>query len=410
MSKTPRLSCVTFPVLPYDVGIEKAMEEIADIGFHHVMFCCGIYTGYRLVMPRNPVRPIYALEEGLQYHRPDEAHYGSIKPRYTSDFGDRDLLGEAVEHARSRGMTVGAWLPFFANGRIAKAHPEAALQNLYGARDRLFLCYNNPDMLEFVRGMTRDVVEGYGVDAVEVDKIPQTLLELNAFAGRLDPIVRIIGSFCFCEHCEAKAKEFGADLPAIRKHARKLVEDSLRIPPHVINRLADELQGDAEAPLLLLDEPMIHDLLRIRLETVRAFMEDLRRRVRKMRAGTRVYATFVPPFKIGHDASAPRSWLCGQSYKNVAGVVDGINAVIHWERDVVAYETRRAANAVAGRCALDVHVPAYGRFAPDETPRLAEAALENGADSVSFFCYDLMSEEMVEAVRAWIRAQKAGAK
>ena len=70
----------------------------------------------------------------------------------------------------------------------------------------------------------------------------------------------------------------------------------------------------------------------------------------------------------------------------------------------MAYDTRRAADAVAGRCGLDVHVPAYGRFSPERTPRLADAALANGADSVSFFCYDLMTDRMVEALKAWMQA------
>jgi len=406
MNKAPLFSCVSFPVLVHDLGPERAMDEMHAMGFDHLMFCCGIYAGYRLVMPRNPDRPIYALEEGRQYHRPNEAHYGRIKPEYTRDLGGRDLLREVMDAAASRGMTVGAWLPFFANGRIAKAYPDVAVQNPCGSADRLFLCYNNPDVLEFVWAMTQDVVVDYGVDVLEVDKIPQTLLELNAFAGRIDPIVRFVGSFCFCEHCTAKAKELGFDLPAIKKHARKLMENSLKIPPHVVNALADELQGDAEIPLLLLDEPLMYDLLRMRLATIRQFMEDLRARVRKLNERTRVSVAFVPPFKVGHDASAPRSWLCGQSYKNIAPAVDILNAVIHWDEDVVAYETRRAANAVAGACRLDGHVPAYGRFTPEQTPRLAETALANGADSVSFFCYDLMSEEMVKTVGDWVREQK----
>jgi hypothetical protein len=324
MSNSPTFSCVSFPVLPYDLGVEKAMDELKSIGFEHLMFCCSIYTGYRLVMPRDRRRAIYALEDGRQYYRPNEEHYKEtkIKPAASTDFGDADLLAEVVKHAHERGLTVGAWLPLFANGRIAKAWPEAAVQNLYGSRDRLFLCYNNPEVLEFAWAMTRDVVEDYGVDVVEADKIPQTLLELNVFSGRLDPIVRFVGSFCFCEHCVRKAGEFGLDLHGIKTHARKLVENSLKIAPHTVNRLAAELQGDAEIPLLLVDEPMMYDLLRLRLATVREYVSHLRRRVAALRPGTQVSVAFVPPFKVGHDASAPRSWLCGQSYKNIADVVD----------------------------------------------------------------------------------------
>ena len=409
MKPTARFSCVSFPVLPHDLGVERVMDELRALGFRHLMICCGIYTGYRLVMPRNPRRAIYALEEGMQYYRPNQEHYKDTKisPQATRDFADVDMLGEVVKHAHARRLTVGAWLPVFANGRIAKCYPEAAIRNLYGSPDRLFLCYNNPDVLEFTWAMIRDVVEDYRVDVVELDKIPQTLLELNVFSGRLDPIVRFIGSFCFCDHCAGKARAMGFDLPSIRRHGLRLVEDSLKVAPHTINRLAGELQGDAEIPLLLVDEPLMYDLLRLRLMTVREYVRDVRQRVKALNKKAQVSVAFVPPFKIGHDASAPRSWLCGQSYKNIADVVDYINCVIHWEQDVVAYDTRRAANAVAGRCRLDVHVPAYGRFAPDETLGLAETALASGADSVSFFCYDLMTDDMVKSIGRWIKNQTA---
>lgn len=409
MSDQPRFTCVSFPVLPFDEGVETAMGHLAEVGFDHLMLCCGIYTGYRLVMPRNPQRAIYSLEEGMQYYRPNEANYSEtkIKPRASDDFAGVNLLGEAVEHGRRCGVTVGAWLPLFANGRIAKQHPDVAVRNIYGSADRLFLCYNNPDVLGFVRGMVRDVVLDYGVDVVETDKVPQTLLELNAFAGRIDPVLRLIGSFCFCEHCRSKAAELGFDLSAIEKHALKLAEATLRIAPHTVNALADELQGDAEVPLLLLDEPLLYDLLRLRMLTVRQYLERLREEVHAMRAGTQMSACFVPPFKIGHDATQPRAWLCGQSYKNAADVVDYVNSVIHWGENVVAYDTRRAADAIGGRCGLDVHVPAYGRFSPQQTPRLAEAALANGANAVSFFCYDLMSDDMLASLKAWIAHQRS---
>ena len=405
----PKFSCLSFPVLPHDLGLERTMTHMKEIGFEHLMLCCGIYAGYRLVMPRNKKRAVYSLEEGMQYYRPNEEHYRDtpIKPVATSDLAKVDTLEGAVRYGRELGMTVGAWLPLFANGRVAKQHPEAAIQNLYGSPDRLFLCYNNPDVLEFVRGMVRDVVLDYGVDVVETDKIPQTVLEISAFAGRIDPILRFVGSFCFCRHCKAKAAELGFDLAAMKRRARALAEGSLRIPPHIVNRLSDDLQGDADMPLLLLDEPLMYDMLRLRHLTVREYLKGLRKEVRAMRKGTQLSATFVPPQKIGHDSTQPRSWLCGQSYKNVADVVDFINGVVHWERDVVAYDTRLAANAIAGRCRLDLHVPAYGRFSPEETPQLAEAALANGADSVSFFCYDLMTDDMIASLKSWIAAQKS---
>ena len=407
MSK-PRYTCVSFPVLPYDMGIEQSMAEIKDAGFDHYFLCCGIYAPYRLVMPRNTNRGIYSLEEGMQYYQPKETFYSNtkIRPMASKDFGSIDVLGETVKHAKKYGLTVGAWLPIFANGRIAKAYTDTAVENIYGSKDRLYLCYNNPDVLEFAKAMCLEMVAEYGVDTVELDKIPQTNLELNAFAGRVDPILRFIGSFCFCEHCHREAKELGFDLNSIKKHAKKLADECLKIAPSTVNALSSELQGDAEIPLLLLDEPLMLDLLRLRMLTTRNILKDLSREIKAVKESTQVSVAFVPQFKIGHDAASPRSWLGGQSNKNVADVVDVINSVIHWEKDVVAYDTRRAANSVGGKCILDVHLPAYGRFAPGQTIELAKTALANGADYLSFFCWDLMTEEMVKSLKNYIQSNK----
>ena len=404
-----RYTCASFPVLLNDMGVEKTIAEVKNCGFDHFFTCCGIYSPYRLVMPRNTKRGIYSLEEGMQYYYPNEKYYHGtkIKPAASKDFGKIDILGETIKYARQYGLTVGAWLPIFSNGRIAKTYTDTAIENLYGSKDRMYLCYNNPDVLTFSKAMIQEMVQEYNVDVVELDKIPQTNLELNAFAGRIDPILRFIGSFCFCEHCQKEAKELGFDLNAIKKHATKLASQCLTIAPSVVNGLGAELQGDAEIPLLLFDEPLMLDLIRLRMLTTRNIIRDFDSEIKNMNKNTKLSVTFVPPFKIGHDAASPRSWLGGQSYKNVADIVDIINSVIHWENDVVAYETKRASYSVEGKCMLDVHIPAYGRFSPEQTIELASTAAQNGADALSFFCWDLMSDDMVKHINSYIKENKS---
>jgi hypothetical protein len=225
-------------------------------------------------------------------------------------------------------------------------------------------------------------------------------LEINSSSGRIDPVLRVLGSFCFCDHCLAAAAKRGIDLTACRETALKMAARSLAIPPHVVNAQVDDLKGDTEVPLLLLDHPWIMDVLRFRIDCIRDFLGQARERIDAARKGVTLSMAFVPPVKVGHDASSPRSWLAAQSY---SAYKDGpsamIHCVVHWGPDVVEYETRRAVDAVAdGTTKICTHIRAYGPARPDEMAGLARAVERGGAAGVGYFCYDLMTDEMLEAV------------
>ncbi len=389
---------VQFPV---SLAVEGSdcYRRMAGEGISSAIFCTTIYAPYRLVLPRYPQKGIYSLEEGLYYFQPDPKRYRDlpVAPASSRDFGDRDLLAEMVGGAHKAELKAAAWVTIFASGRIAKNHPDWAVKNLYGSADRLFLDVDHPEVIEYSLRILEEIVSRYAVDEIMLDKIPQTCLELNAFAGRIDPVLRVLGSFCFSEHAARAARSHGIDLKECQKKALRLAEECLAIPPHVVNALASELQGDMEAPLLLLDHPWIMDVLKFRIASVNAFLEQARRRIDKIRKGVKLTACFVPPVKVGHDASSPRSWLAAQSYAGYKNApLDAIHCVVHWPADVVEYDTRRAVNAVGSEGPrIITHVKAYGGTRPEELPGLAAAARRAGAVGVGYFCYDLMTDPML---------------
>ncbi len=389
---------------PISLAVEgpDCYRRMAQCGIESVILCCTIYSPYRLVLPRYPSKGIYSMEEGRYYYNADPARYEDlpVSPVPSEDFGGRDLVEEMSREAAKAGLKSAAWISMFANGRIAKQHPQWAVHNLYDSADRMFLCFNNPQVREYSLRVCEEVAGRYPLDEIMLDKIPQTCLELDASAGRIDPVLRVVGSFCFCPHCVAAAKSAGIDLESCREQARLLAAQSLAIPAHVVNALEDDLRGDTEAPLLLVDHPWIVEVLRWRMACVRDFLREVRERIDVPRKGVRMSICFVPPVKSGHDASSPRSWLAAQSYaayKDAAA--DMIHAVVHCDKNVVEYDTRRAVDAVAGGTTkITTHLRAYGRTAPDELPGLVEAVRRGGAAGVGYFCYDYMSEEMLEAV------------
>lgn len=381
---------------------EACFERMAQAGIGRLLFCAMIYAPYRLVLPRYPQKAIYSLEEGRYYYTPEAERYRDLplSPPPSGDFSGRDLIGEAVRGAAKAGLSPGVWMTTFASGLIAKTHPAWAVQNLYGSADRLFLCFNHPQVREYSLRVCAEIAERYDVKEIMLDKIPQLCMEIDVLSGRVDPVLRVLGSFCFCEHCVAAAAGEGVDLKEAHRKALNLAGRCLAIPPHVVNAQRDELKGDTEIPLLLLDHPWIMDILRFRIQSIHAFLSEVRRRIDAARKGVSLSVAFVPPVKVGHDASQPRPWLAAQSYaayKDAA--IDLIHCVVHWDADVVEYNTRRAVDAVAGgEVKIGTHVKAYGSTRPAELPGLVTAVRQGGADGVGYFCYDLMTDAMLAAV------------
>jgi len=389
---------------PISLAIEggSCYEKMARAGIGRLLFCTVIYSPYRLVMPRYRLRGIYSMEEGKYHYLPEQKRYRDlpVTPTPSTDWDGRDLLAEAVKGAKKAGVSPGAWVTIFANGMIAKNHPGWAVHNLYNSADRLFLCFNNPEVIEYSLRICTELAERYELEEIMLDKIPQLCMEVDTFSGRIDPVLRVLGSICFCPHCVKVADQHGIDLNDCKQKALKIAAKCLAIPPHVVNAQRDELKGDTEIPLLLLDNPWIMDLLRFRIESIRGFLAEVRKRLDAVRKGIILSMAFVPPVKVGHDASQPRPWLAAQSYaayKDAAA--DLIHCVVHWEAEVVEYNTRRAVDAVeGGNTRITTHLRTYGPTAPDELSGLVGAVQRGGAVGVGYFCYDLMTQDMLDTV------------
>jgi hypothetical protein len=275
------------------------------------------------------------------------------------------------------------------------------VENLYGSRDRLFLCFNNAEVREYSLTVCEEIAERYDVSEIMLDKIPQLCIEVDAFGGtRLDPVLRTLASICFCSDCATTASKHGIDLKTSKEKALKLAARCLAMPPHIVCSQRDDLKGDAEIPLLLLDEPWIADLLRFRMESTKLFLDEVRRRIEAKRKGTVMSVAFVPPAKSGHDSSQPRPWLAAQSYAAYRNSVDVIHSVIHWNADVVEYDTHRAVDSVSGGTAkIATHIRCYGEARPEEIPGLLNSIKRGGASGVGYFCYDLMSPDLLKATQ-----------
>ncbi len=336
---------------------------------------------------------------------PDLSFYkeSQIKPEKSRDFPDETYFSRLIDACHARKISFSALVPMCAGDRLAPAFPELTVENLYGAHDRMFFCFNNPTVRAYRYGMIRDLLAHYPIDRLTLDKIPQTMLEQYSQTAIFDPPLRTVGSFCFCEHCKRAARKYDLDLDEVKARSREIAARSLRIPQHVITAQGDKLIGDTEIPLLLLEEPLLYRMLKFRMDTAAELVGEVRSIVAKARPGIPLQVAFVPPSHPGHDMTAPRAWLTVQSYKLYAPVVDEILSVIHFGPDVVRFETERAVSAVEGKTRVISSMRLYGATRPEEVPLLAEQALAGGSQGVSFLGYDVTTDELLSALGSWVR-------
>lgn len=374
-------------------------------GANALMCFTSLYHGYRLLQRRYPDKAIYTLETDRLFYEPDLSLYktSSIKPERSIDAAHIDCVAELSRACKAEGIAFSALIPMCAGERLVQARPDLAVTNMYGSKDRLFLCYNNPDVRAYRLAMVRDIVGRYELDALLLDKIPQTMLEQHSFSGMFDPPLRTVGSFCFCEHCKAAAAKHDLDLEEVRTRSLEIAKRSLEIPPHIIASLGDQLMGDTEIPLLLLEEPLIRRMLEFRFNTAVELTRKVGELAKSLRPGIIYQAAFVPPMHIGHDMTSPRSWLTVQSYKLYSDVFDEIFCVVHWAPDVVRFETQRAVAAAEGKTKVITSMRLYGATRPEEIALLADAALAGGSEGVSFLGYDVATDELLEALSTWAK-------
>ncbi|MBI2438896.1 MAG: hypothetical protein HYV36_08825 [Lentisphaerae bacterium] len=384
----------------------QVARGVRRAGANALLFFTSLYHGYRLLQRRYPRKAIYTLETDRVFWNPDPALYKdcALQPQRSLELDKTDLVAELAKACKAEGVLFSALIPVCAGERLAQEHPDLAVTNLYGAKDRLFVCYNNPAVRAYRQAMIRDLAGRYELDALMLDKIPQIMLEQYAFSGMFDAPLRTVGSFCFCAHCQAAARKQGLDLEEVRARALEIASRSLQVPPHIVAALGEQLMGDTEIPLLLLEEPLIRRMLEFRFQSAVEFVRELGALAKSLRASLIFQAAFAPPAHIGHDMTSPRLWLAIQSYKLYREVLDEIFCVVHWDETTVRFETQRAVAAAEGKTRVVTSMRLYGATRPEEVALLAEAALAGGSQGISFLGYDVATDELLSALRAWALA------
>ncbi len=197
-----------------DEGVEKVLDVVQQEGAVNTLFIATFTYGRGIAGRQVPGQPL--PDHGKREYDTNTFHGGSytrIRPQYYRDtvltdfrapeFGDFDVLEAVLPSARKRGMKTMCW--FEDVWRRDVPHVEQAQELQFDGTRPATLCFNNPNYRNWLLGAVEDYTRSYQIDGImwgsEREGAFSNMLRTN------NP--RTVT--CFCEHCEAKARDRGVD-------------------------------------------------------------------------------------------------------------------------------------------------------------------------------------------------------
>jgi hypothetical protein len=354
-----------------------------------------------LLLPHNPRRTVYFLEDGAAYFEPCPNYYErtALKPMRASVASERDPLRQAITAAQARSLKVHGWTVFFHNSRLGEQNPDMTIENAYGERYIYALCPSHPQARAYAMGLATDLADHYELAALELEAVGfmgYVHLSHHDKAGMcLDLLHDFLLSACFCRYCKDRIQALGADPELIRSEFQKELETyfrsegdpALNEPENIEARLVE-----------MLGRVAVNSLLVARDEAVSSLVKEIRQSVRKevqliMRAASSRFVT-------GGDA--------GVDWQNLGTTVDRFLAIqFYREMDSVKSELHRVM-AYRDHCGVPLHVGLRAYY-PDVTSEMELRARlrlldESKVEGVQFYNYGLLPPANLQWIRRSIGA------
>lgn len=150
-----------------DEGIDHVLGAIRELGATSVFLATSYHAGWFL-LPHNPQRMCYMVEDGVVYFHPTDRLYRQtpLKPLVARIAKDTDWLAEAGERARRFDLRLTAWNVCFHNTRLGLAHPEHTVRNALGDSYPHALCPASPAARRYLRAMAADLASRYPLQSI----------------------------------------------------------------------------------------------------------------------------------------------------------------------------------------------------------------------------------------------------
>jgi len=208
-----------------DEGTEKVLDVLQERACVNTLFLAVFTYGRGIAgrqIPGQPLpdhgKPEYDLNfHGGNFATPHPQYYKNtaIQDTRAPDHGDLDILAEVLPAAAKRGMKVICWLEDVFRTDLPNIR-KVQERDLYG-RNAETLCVNNPDYRNFFTGLVEDYARSYDIDGIMWGSERQGALSDSLGATHDTPPIDPGNVTCFCEFCQAKARQRGISVERARR-------------------------------------------------------------------------------------------------------------------------------------------------------------------------------------------------
>lgn len=419
-----------------DEGVDAVLDNLQQKGDVNTIWAYTFSYGEARLRKDGPIplpdhgKPGNSIAGGAFYdYDPKYFQATTLKDfRYTG-YGNFNVIEAVAPKAHSRGMDFFAWdlnNPGPGLNRTIPNYVSVSEIDVYGRRT-ISPCFNNPDYRAFLTGKVESLLLGY---PDLVDGIAWGSERMGPFENLID---RMVPASCFCQFCQAKARERDISAARAQEGYRRLEqlfrsEAGGQLPPdgafvtfwRLLLRYPEilawqtlwtdsyqglEAQLYGEAKAIAPEKPFgFHIMQSFTFSPFYRAEEDYKKRANfadflkpatynnaggprmaayLKRLSQTIFADAQPPdflefyYKIMHDPQAPYDQLASS----------GLTA------DYVARETKRAVEEVAGKVkiypGIDIDVPTLTtaktpekRTSPEDVRKALQAAFDSGADGV----------------------------
>ena len=215
-----------------DEGVTAVLDRLQRDAGINTLFIAAFSYGRGIAGRQVPGQPL--PDHGKQEYDTDfrGGNFARVHPQYyletslksiqAMDYGDFDVLGDVLPEARARGMKAICWYEDVFRRDLQGVEPlqEVTLSGHQAST----LCFHNPEVRAFWRGLTEDFVRSYPLDGIMWGSERQgpfgNALGTSHGGANSDPAEVT----CFCNFCRSEAKGRGIDVARALEGYRKLAD------------------------------------------------------------------------------------------------------------------------------------------------------------------------------------------
>ena len=252
----------TYPWDVIDEGVDRVIGFLKEEVGLDAISLSTVYHTYDQLRTHMPGKKLFSGYEDAIYFQPQsELYQGTkIKPHVHPMARDQDPVRIIAEACRARGLELISWTVPLHNHYMARHHPDYALLGVFGDRYPGCLCPANPEVREYVRGLSLDLATNCGVQMIEYESLHYMsfgMFRNHAKVGvELGAVGSLLMSLCFCDGCAQRAADRGMDVEELRSQVEKWLLD-----------IFEEGPPECSVEEFVADEPLVHEYIKMRADT-----------------------------------------------------------------------------------------------------------------------------------------------